>query len=105
MVFPQKHMFAYSRRRSHLEQYFDILYAIKKGEHKPTRIMYKTTLSWVILIQRLKPLVSQGFLHYATDEKGHRIYELTEKGADFLENLSKVIRWEKQGIQILETPE
>jgi predicted transcriptional regulator len=70
-------------KRSKLEIYLDILKVIKKGTHKPTRIMYKTNLSWKPLMTILEALVDQGFIETARRE--NRItYEITDKGKEIL---------------------
>ena len=42
-----------SSKRSRIEIYLDILQAIRKGDHKPTRIMYRMNLLWKPLMQVL----------------------------------------------------
>ena len=70
-------------RRSHLEIYFDILETISKGTTKPTRIMYRTNLSWVTLKELFDTLISGGFIT-ETQEKNSQRYYITEKGKNAL---------------------
>ena len=44
------------RRRSKLEVYLDVLWTIKNGTRKPTRIMYESNLSWKPLQRTLDSL-------------------------------------------------
>ena len=70
-------------KRSKLEIYLDVLKAIKRGTHKPTKIMYKTNLSWKPLMKVLDSLTDQGLI--ATIKENNRtVYEITEKGRDIL---------------------
>ena len=66
-------------RRSRLEIYFDILDVINKGTSKPTRIMYRTNLSWVTLKEMFDTLIDGGFI-MEQEEKNSQRYYITEKG-------------------------
>ena len=44
-------------KRSRLQLFIDVLRAIEKGESKPTRIMYKSNLSWLPFRQILNRMV------------------------------------------------
>jgi predicted transcriptional regulator len=74
-----------SRKRSKLEIYLAILRTISKGENKPTRIMYRTNLSWILLQQIFESLISQDLIK-EIELKERKEYEITEKGR-------KVIRY------------
>ena len=81
-------------RRSKLEIYLDVLWAIKNGTTKPTRIMYEANLSWKPLQRILKSMVSQNLLDLvdASDRKDRRtssIYELTQKGENIIKYFNK----------------
>jgi predicted transcriptional regulator len=66
-------------KRSRLEIYLDVLNAIKKGIDKPTRIMYRTNLSWKPLMEVLDTMMAQELIK--TEKQGkHTLYEITEKG-------------------------
>jgi predicted transcriptional regulator len=71
-------------KRSKLEIYLDVLKAIRKGTNKPTRIMYRTNLSWKILMGILDSLVQQEFIAVETQGR-HKVYNVTEKGKNVLE--------------------
>ena len=76
-------MFNVSSKRSRIEIYLDILQAIKKGVDKPTRIMYRTNLSWKPLTQFLDTMMEQKLITY--EELGsHITYKITEKGTNVL---------------------
>lgn len=72
-----------SSKRSRIEIYLDILQAIRKGVHKPTRIMYRTNLSWKPLMQVLNAMMEQDLI--VLEKQGtHVIYKITEKGMNVL---------------------
>ena len=76
-----------SKKRSRLDQIIDVLAAIESGEYKPTRIMYKTTLSWNPLAVILQKVVAAGFVERRVKgnaEHGKPTYYLTAKGKEFL---------------------
>jgi predicted transcriptional regulator len=77
------------RRRSKLEVYLDVLWTIKSGTTKPTRIMYESNLSWKPLQRTLNSLASQGLVaEYEPEDNRDRrttaCYELTQKGENVL---------------------
>ena len=49
-------------RRSKVERYCDVLYAIGSGAEKPTHIMYKANLSWNVLDDQIEKLVRKGLV-------------------------------------------
>ena len=72
-----------SRKRSRLEIYLDILRVLKKGERKPTRIMYRTNLSWTPLQEILESMVSQEIIKKIEVNK-RKEYVITKKGLNVL---------------------
>jgi predicted transcriptional regulator len=81
-------------KRSRLEIYVDVLKAIGKGTHKPTRIMYRTNLSWKPMMKVFESLLDQDLV--ARDEEGgHVTYRTTEKGRN-------VLRYFNQAVDLLE---
>jgi len=77
-------------KRSRLEIYLDILKVVSKGTRKPTRIMYKTNLSWKPLMKVLDSLTAQGFI-VEEKEGNHVIYGITDKGKNILQYFSKAM--------------
>lgn len=76
-------------RRSKLEIYLDVLWAIKRGTRKPTRIMYDANLSWKPLQKILVSMMSQDLIVEidASAEKDKRtstVYEVTQKGENII---------------------
>jgi predicted transcriptional regulator len=76
-------------RRSRLEIYLDVLWAIKKGTQKPTRIMYESNLSWKPLQRILKSMTSQSLIREIDasgdrDKRTSTVYELTQKGENIV---------------------
>ena len=83
-----------SRRRSKLEIYLDVLWLIKNGTNKPTRIMYGSNLSWKPLQRILKSMIEQQLVCEvdATDQRDKRTtlcYELTQKGENVIRYFNK----------------
>ena len=70
-------------RRSRLEIYFDILDVISRGTTKPTRIMYKTNLSWITLQEMFEILIEGSFITEEKEKNSLRYY-ITEKGKNAL---------------------
>jgi predicted transcriptional regulator len=56
---------------------------INKGTDKPTRIMYKTNLSWTSLCSVLKTLINSDFIREEKKRNSKR-YHITEKGRNAL---------------------
>jgi predicted transcriptional regulator len=76
-------------RRSKLEVYLDVLWTIKNGTTKPTRIMYESNLSWKPLQRTLNSLVAQDLIaeldpENNRDKRTSTYYELTQKGENVL---------------------
>jgi predicted transcriptional regulator len=76
-------------RRSRLETYGDILYAVSIGAEKPTHIMYKANLSWVVMKEYLKSLESYGLIT-CEEVNGNRIYHLSPPGFKVLQQFLDV---------------
>ena len=81
-------------RRSRLEVCLDVLWTIRNGTKKPTRIMYGANLSWKPLKRVLKSLVSQGLVkevvpHNLKDNRTSICYELTPKGENVIQYFNK----------------
>ena len=79
-----------SYKRSKLEIYLEVLKAIDRGTEKPTRIMYKTNLSWRPLMNILESLQNQGFITGHKDGS-HTVYKATEKGENVLQYFSEAM--------------
>jgi predicted transcriptional regulator len=61
----------------------DILRVINEGIDRPTRIMYRTNLSWSVMQSFLTILESRGLVQIKK-ENGKTIYSLTDKGNNLL---------------------
>jgi len=59
------------------------------GFGKPTQIMYKSNISWVVLQAQLNTFVAGGLLNMATYGSRRR-YAITEKGIDMVKSYEKV---------------
>ena len=83
-----------TRRRSKLEIYLDVLWIIKEGTKKPTRIMYGANLSWKPLQRILDSMISQELITEldATNNRDKRTnicYEITQKGENVIKYFSR----------------
>jgi predicted transcriptional regulator len=88
-------------RRSRLDIFFDVLAVIEQGVYKPTRIMYKTNLSWTSLHEVFGTLVNGGFIReekhnnkkkYSITDKGRRALLYHRKSIDGLVRKSSVLQ-------------
>jgi predicted transcriptional regulator len=79
-----------SLKRSRIEIYLDILQAIRKGVYKPTRIMYRTNLSWKPLMQILDAMIEQDLIT-SENTGNHVAYKITEKGMNVLNYFHKAM--------------
>lgn len=61
----------------------EVLKVINRGSSKPTRIMYKSNISWVPLAKILKFLEDNGNI-IAEDTGNRKTYYITEKGKNIL---------------------
>jgi predicted transcriptional regulator len=76
-------------RRSKLEIYLDVLWAIKRGTRKPTRVMYEANLSWKPLQTILQSMISQELIveidaRAEKDKRTSTVYEVTQKGENII---------------------
>ncbi len=79
-----------AKYRSQFRIYVDIMHVIQRenNEAKPTRILYGANLSHDRLVKYLDELEKLGVIHESgTDDK---VYSLTQKGIEFLNNFRKV---------------
>jgi predicted transcriptional regulator len=77
------------RTRSRIKIYFDILSSVKEeGNAKPTRVLYRSNLSYDRLTRYLDELVTKGLLAEVRSEDS-RYYTITEKGSEFLLEVKK----------------
>jgi len=74
-----------SIRRSKPQIFEDVLRVIESGEYKPTRIMYKSNLSWKPLNKILNNMINLGLIE-EKDLNGHKYFFITEKGKEFLDS-------------------
>ena len=81
-------------RRSRLEVHLDVLYTIRNGVKKPTRIMYGANLSWKPLQRVLDSLIRQELVMEIEpmdprDKRTSVCYDLTPKGENVLGYFNK----------------
>lgn len=80
-----------NKKRTRLEVIKDILNVIKSknGQIKPTHILYKSNLSYVMMAEYLDELKEKGFITETEKSKG-KTYQITEKGQEYLRKYSLV---------------
>ena len=83
-----------TRRRSKLEIYLDVLWTIKSGTTKPTRIMYGANLSWKPLQRVLQSMKEQELIVEIDDRDGrdkrtNTRYEITQKGENVIQYFNR----------------
>lgn len=83
-----------TRRRSKLEIHLDVLWIIKNGTKKPTRIMYGANLSWKPLQRILQSMVSQDLIREIDaqsnrDKRTSIFYEITQKGENVVKYFNR----------------
>jgi predicted transcriptional regulator len=79
-----------AKYRSQFRIYVDIMRVIQKEENqaKPTRILYGANLSHDRLVKYLEELKGLGVIQETGTED--KIYSLTQKGIEFMNNFRKV---------------
>ena len=79
-----------TKYRSQLRIYVDIMRVIQRegNQAKPTRILYGANLSHDRLVKYLEELKRLGVVQESGSEE--KIYSLTQKGIEFLNNFRKV---------------
>jgi predicted transcriptional regulator len=75
--------FAFSKRRSKLEIYIEVLRIIEYGINRPTKIMYTANISWKLLNDILSSLEKKELIERKT-VKGHSLFFITNKGREML---------------------
>ena len=79
------------RKRNKLEVVYDILKVInnKNGKIKPTHILYKSNLSYIMMKEYLGELIEKGLIKEQTFN-GKKSYLVTKKGTDYLEKFNLI---------------
>lgn len=80
-----------SKRRSRVQIVFDILNAVKMkgGKIKPTHLLYKSNLSHNMMNEYLLELINKELIDEELNKK-NKIYVLTNKGYNYLEEFNQV---------------
>ena len=82
------------RKRNKLEVIRDILLVIRErnGRAKPTRILYKSNLSHIMMKEYLGDLISRGLVKENKNKEG-RPYAITEKGDKYLSEYGTIVNF------------
>ena len=76
-------------RRSKMEMYLDIIRAIGSGAEKPTHVMYKANLSWVVMRGFLENLKDRGLVEESVAD-GKSALRLSNKGFELLSQFQSI---------------
>jgi predicted transcriptional regulator len=75
-----------AKKRERLEIIKDILEAIRENRSiKPTRLLYASNLSPQMFREYINELISKGFIKLDIDKYEKKVFILTKKGNEFLE--------------------
>lgn len=80
-----------NKKRTRLEVIKDILEVIKSknGRIKPTHILYKSNLSYIMMEEYLDELKEKGFI-VELSRGNSRTYQITDKGIQYLAKYSVI---------------
>ena len=80
-----------TRRKSNVENYFEILRAIGSGASKPAQIIQATNIPWLTAMQCLRSLEQNGFVQTTLDPRTQaRCSTLTNQGYALLSEILKL---------------
>lgn len=75
-----------AKKRERLNVIRDVLKAIRENRNiKPTRLLYASNLSPQMFKEYINELLQKGFIELETLEKDKKVFSLTKKGNNFLE--------------------
>lgn len=75
-----------AKKRERLEVIKDILESIRSNRQiKPTRLLYSSNLSPQMFKEYINELISKDFIKIEFDKKEKKIFSLTPKGQEFLQ--------------------
>jgi predicted transcriptional regulator len=83
-----------AKKRNKLQVIYDILKVIneKKGQTRPTHILYKSNLSHSMMEEYLSELISKKFI-IETKEGKSKTYVLAERGTEYLEKYKFIVEF------------
>jgi|TARA_Y100000034_G_scaffold34251_1_gene41974 predicted transcriptional regulator len=75
-----------ARKRERLDVIRDILKAVRENRKiKPTRLLYASNLSPQMFKEYINELMSKGFIKLDIDKKEKKMFCITKRGNEFLE--------------------
>jgi predicted transcriptional regulator len=83
-----------TNRRSRLEIVYDLLNSIREkgGTIKPTHLLYKSNLSHKKMMEYTAELMDKGLME-ETEKEGKKIYSLTDKGLEYVNEFMRMKRF------------
>lgn len=84
-----------AKKRERLEVVNDILEVIRNNKNsiRPTRLLYASNLSPQMFKEYVYELLEKGLIVQERDEKGKRVFSLTDKGFEFLEKYRMIVEF------------
>jgi len=81
-----------AKYRSQFRIYVDVMSVIQResNQAKPTRILYGANLSHDRLVKYLEELKALGVIQEIAGGNGEKVYSLTQKGIEFMNNFRRV---------------
>lgn len=76
-------------KRSAVEVKIDVLRVLSLGVSSPTRIMYASNVSWLVLMKILEELLQKGLIE-EREAGGRKKYVITENGREVLRKYDEV---------------
>ncbi len=79
-------------KRDRFQIFYDILSCIRDegNDVKPTHVLYKSNISYQMLLEYVNSAKNNGLLKEVHDEKGKKRFVLTDRGYNFLSDFEKI---------------
>ena len=70
----------------------DIMLALRDSPKSPTKLMYVTNVSWMPVQECLRNLVLRGLIIESDHKSRRKVYSLTEKGRNLVDQYSRFMK-------------
>lgn len=82
----------FGNKRGEIEIIAQILISAK-NKVKKTHLLYSTNISYTNFIKYFDFLINKGFIVEKDGNPGGKVYQITEKGEQLLENINKLFKY------------
>ena len=82
----------FGNKRGEIEIIAQILISAK-NKVKKTHLLYSTNISYTNFIKYFDFLINKGFIGEKDGNPGGKVYQITEKGEQLLENINKLFKY------------